>query len=218
MHADFVPRKDEAFEIFFRFIAGYAAENAARWGHIPQDDVDELLRQFNLWNSAYAATLMPHIPQITAEKRRARASTERYLRAFINRFLRWPPVTDLERDKMGIRSHDAVRTPSPVPATVPEIETNSSVIRELSLRLRDFGAANWGKPAHVRSMELAWGIRDGLPAGVLDLPHLETATANPIVLTFEENERGKRVFFAARWLNNKAQAGPWSEIESAIIP
>jgi hypothetical protein len=218
MQSDFVPRKDAAFDVFFGFIAGYAAENAPRWGHIPLEDVNELKSRFDIWNTVYRATLVPHIPQLTAEKNRARAAAESYLREFINRFLRWPPVTSLERDKMGIRNHDAVRTPSPMPESVPEIEANTSVIRELSLRLRDFGAANWGKPAHVRSMELAWGIRDGRPAVVLDLPHLETATANPFVLTFEENERGRRVFFAARWLNNKAQAGPWSEFESAIVP
>jgi hypothetical protein len=67
-------------------------------------------------------------------------------------------------------------------------------------------------------MELAWGIREGRPAEVLELPHLEAATRNPVVLTFEEEERGRRVFFAARWLNNKMQSGPWSEIESAIVP
>jgi hypothetical protein len=161
---------------------------------------------------------VPHIPQLTAEKNRVRTRTERALRAFINRFLRWPPVTDLERDKMGIRNWDTIRTPQPVPATVPEIEADTSVIRRLSFRLRDFGATNWGKPEHVRAMEFAWGIREGRPAIIGELPHLETATANPITLDFEEEERGARVFFAARWLNNTAQPGPWSDIESAIIP
>jgi hypothetical protein len=80
------------------------------------------------------------------------------------------------------------------------------------------GAASWGKPDHVRLMELAWGIREDRPGEVRELPHLESATANPIVLTFEEEERGLRVFFAARWLNNTAQSGPWSDIESAVIP
>jgi hypothetical protein len=218
MQTDFIPRKDAAFENFFRNIRDFVLDNYTRWGHIPKDDADELDSRFDMWNKAYKATLVPHIPQLTAEKKRVRAVTESYLRIFINRFLRWPPVSDFERDEMDIRNGDAVRTPSPVPATVPEIEADTSVIRELSLRLRDFGAAGWGKPAHVRSMELAWGIREGRPAEVLELPHLEAATRNPIVLAFEEEERGRRVFFAARWLNNKMQSGPWSEIESAIVP
>jgi hypothetical protein len=67
-------------------------------------------------------------------------------------------------------------------------------------------------------MELAWGIREDRPAEVSEFPNMEAATANPIVLSFQEEERGKRVFFAARWLNNTAQPGPWSDIESAVIP
>jgi hypothetical protein len=42
--------------------------------------------------------------------------------------------------------------------------------------------------------------------------------ANPIVLRFEEDERGKRVYYAARWINNTSQSGPWSGIESAFVP
>ena len=45
------------------------------------------------------------------------------------------------------------------------------------------------------------------PGHVGELPHLETATANPIVLEFEEEERGMRVYFAARWVNNTSQHG-----------
>ena len=218
MHQDFIPRPDAEFETFFRNITDFVLDNRARLGHISQADANQLESDFDDWNNAYEKTLVPHIPQLTTEKNRVRVRTERALRAFINRFLRWPPVTDLERDKLGIRNPDLIRTPSPVPTTVPEIEADSSVIRRLSFRLRDFGATNWGKPEHIRAMEFAWGIRDGRPGEIGELPHLETATANPIVLDFEEEERGGRVFFAARWLNNTAQPGPWSDIESAIIP
>jgi hypothetical protein len=218
MQSDFIPRKDAAFDAFFDNIAEYVEGRRAAWGHIAPEEAQKLADERDEWQDVYKKTLVPHIPQLTAEKKRVRAKTERALRAFINRFLRWPPVTDLDRDEMGIRNHDTVRTPSPVPATVPEIEADSSVIRELRLRLRDYGAANWGKPAHVRSMELAWGIMDARPGEISAMPHLETETANPVVLTFEEEERGRRVFFAARWLNYKAQGGPWSDIESAIVP
>jgi len=52
----------------------------------------------------------------------------------------------------------------------------------------------------------------------LPKPYLKSLRTNPIVLTFDEEERGLRVFFAARWINNTAHSGPWSDIESAFIP
>jgi hypothetical protein len=143
---------------------------------------------------------------------------ERALRAFINRFLRWPPVTDLDRDKMGVRNWDTILTPQPVPATVPEMEFNTSVIRQIGIRYRDFGAATWGKPDHVHAIEISWAILDSRPDSGAALIHNESDTASPHHLDFDESERGRRVFVAARWENNTAQKGPWSDIESAVIP
>jgi hypothetical protein len=217
-HTDFIPRPDADFNAFLMNLIDYVLSNRSEWGHITLAEAHKLAEDATEWQEVYQKTLRPHIPQLTAEKNRVRTKVERALRAFINRYLRWPPVSDFDRDKMGIRNWDTIRTPSPVPTTVPEIESDSSVIRELSLRLRDFGAANWGKPDHVHGMELAWGIMDSRPGEISLLPHLETETANPIVLTFEEEERGLRVFFAARWINSTAKGGPWSDIESAVVP
>jgi len=74
---DYIPRNDKEFEQFFRNITDYVIDNAARWGHIKQTDVDTLELQFSDWNTAYEKTLVPHIPQLTAEKNRVRLSTER---------------------------------------------------------------------------------------------------------------------------------------------
>ena len=216
--SDFIPRPDAAFNTFLLNLFNYASGQKGTWGHLGGDDLTALQSEIKAWTLIYEQTLVPHIPQITQEKNRVRVTTERALRAFINRFLRWPPVSDFDRDKMGIRNWDTIRTPQPVPSTVPEIETNSSTIRILSQRIREHGSQNWAKPDHVHSIELAWGIKDARPTHVGELPHLETITANPVELHFEEEERGKRVFFAARFLNNTAQPGPWSDIESAFVP
>lgn len=38
------------------------------------------------------------------------------------------------------------------------------------------------------------------------------------VFDFEEEDRGKKVYYAARYENAKGEAGPWSEVVSLIIP
>jgi hypothetical protein len=55
----------------------------------------------------------------TAEKNRARKTAEAALRDFVNRYLRYPPGTDEDRDRMGIPNHKTERTPVPVPTTSP---------------------------------------------------------------------------------------------------
>jgi hypothetical protein len=44
------------------------------------------------------------------------------------------------------------------------------------------------------------------------------ATRTPHVFEFTEEERGKTVYVAICWQNEKGEKGPWSEIESAIVP
>ena len=219
MSTDFIPRQDAAFDAFLKNIVDYVINNCARWEHIPQDFVNELQEQFaNKWTASYHETLVPHLPQLTKEKNRVRTETERFLRAFINRFLRWPPVTDLDRDKMGIRNWATSRAPQPVPSTLPELEINTSVLRQIGLRMRDHGATTWGKPDNVHHIQITWDILDSQPTSISSFSHFEVETANPITLLFEEHERGKRIYFAARWVNNTAKEGPWNEIGSAIIP
>jgi len=101
---------------------------------------------------------------------------------------------------------------------VPEIETDTGTLRQLSLRVREHGTTTWAKPIHIHSIELAWSLGPEQPKLIREMAHLETVTSNPIAISFEENERGQRVYYAARWLNNTAQPGPWSEIESAYVP
>ncbi|MDR1326304.1 MAG: hypothetical protein LBK00_09750 [Treponema sp.] len=46
----------------------------------------------------------------------------------------------------------------------------------------------------------------------------EFDTANPFTLKFDENQRGKQVYFCLRWESSTSLKGPFGEIYSAIIP
>jgi hypothetical protein len=53
---------------------------------------------------------------------------------------------------------------------------------------------------------------------VKDLLHSEFATRSPLELVFEEDERGKKGYFAARWESGTVKKGKWSDIFYAVIP
>jgi hypothetical protein len=44
------------------------------------------------------------------------------------------------------------------------------------------------------------------------------ATWNLVTLEFEEEARGKTVWFCLRWENTRGEKGPWSEFLNAIVP
>jgi hypothetical protein len=74
------------------------------------------------------------------------------------------------------------------------------------------------KPFGVHGAEARWDMLDNPPAHVEDLKHSAFSTKPPLILTFEENDRGKRVYICLCWENTKGEKGPWGEIMSAIIP
>jgi hypothetical protein len=76
----------------------------------------------------------------------------------------------------------------------------------------------WGKPAGVRGLELALLIADERPHEVAQLIHVSSATSSPLDLVFEEDERGKRFSYAARWEAGAMKKGDFGEIYAAIIP
>jgi hypothetical protein len=61
-------------------------------------------------------------------------------------------------------------------------------------------------------------LRETRPEHIDELSNIETFSSGPFTLPFDELKRGQRVFFAARWLNTRGEGGPWSDIESAVIP
>ena len=129
-----------------------------------------------------------------------------------------PPLSETDLVSLGLRPRDTNPTAEPVPDKQPEIEAITAVIRELTFRFRDFGSGRWALPEHVHGIEFIWDLRETRPEHIHELSNVEILSSGPYTLKFDEDRRGKRVFFAARWFNNTKKEGPWSDIESAVIP
>jgi hypothetical protein len=218
MTRNFIPRNDEAFDTFYRNLVDYVIDNAARWRHIRQDDVDALEQQFNGGAQIFDKTRVPNIPQLTAEKNRVRLACERALRHFINRFLRFEPVTDFDRDKMGIPNRDLIRTPHIDITEVVEFELKLRNIREILVNFWIKGQTHRAKPAGYDGAVIVWDVLDEPPASPNDLTLHTMASKTPHALEFEEEERGRTVYIAAAWQNERGLIGQWSEIQNAVIP
>jgi hypothetical protein len=127
-------------------------------------------------------------------------------------------MTDPIRAELGIPVYDTKPTPLPAPESVPEAEVLTPHPRTVRIRFRGENAPRWGKPAGVHGIECLWAVAEAPVIRIADLSHSSFATRNPLDLVFEEDQRGKRVYFAVRWESGTVKKGPWSEIQSAVIP
>jgi hypothetical protein len=130
-----------------------------------------------------------------------------------------PLVTDEDLVAMGLPARTSGRVPAPVATTYPDYDIDSGTIRRLGIHFYDQGKKKTkAKPKGQHGAEIRWAILDAPPTEIEELVHSSFDTHTPLILEFNESQRGKNVYFCLRWENTRGEKGPWSEIISAIVP
>jgi hypothetical protein len=222
MAANYIPRNNEEFDTFFKNILLYVASRtigaSPAWTHIPAASKTALTAAYSAWEVAFAPTQRPHGEVETRERNRVRVESERALRAFVNQFLRFPPVTDQDRDEMRVPNRDLIRTPHIDVTEVVELELALRNIREVLVNFWVKGETHRAKPDMYDGAVIIWSILDAPPASPDDLILHTLASRTPHALEFREEDRGKTVYIAAAWQNERGNIGQWSDIQSVVIP
>ncbi|MDR0289991.1 MAG: hypothetical protein LBI06_03565 [Treponema sp.] len=223
---DYIPANAGKFNEFFIKMCKYTTQRAsgagAVWKHITKEDLDVLNNGYFAWGTAYGGFLEdPHRPSKIQSRRDAQKTAASFLREFVNRFLRHAPVTDEDRVEMGIPVRDTIKTRIGPPSEIAEFKVKLRDVRQLLLRFKVSGAATKAKPYGYQGVAiryLALEKTEKAPESIDELVEKDNASRSPHLMTFADECRGKKVYMALQWLNGKFEGGPWSEIESAIVP
>jgi hypothetical protein len=219
-----IPSKDAEFNVFFKNMCGYVAQKTGgtqpEWTHIPDTAVSELQDADSAWESAYLKTLGEHSRQDTREKQRIRKESEGVLRQFIRNYLYDPPVSDYDRDEMGVPNHDSVRTPHGEPKTRPII------VKLVPLgggRVQIFFADETTPEKRARPKEANGAVMGSVLTAadthVTDytlLTSTELLTRSPWTTELGPEAEGKRFSCALCWQNGHIK-GVWSDIASIVV-
>jgi hypothetical protein len=225
---DFIPHKDAEYTVFFSNLERYVDTKThgpdPRWIHIPQADLAGLTGTLNDWKNAYTPTLTPHTPETTHEKNRVRKSSEKYLRHFINQFLRYSDaVTDYDRDQMGIPNPDPVKTRVETPKSSPVFSIEIAGPGRLNIRLHPEETERMAIPYGYGGAVICWQISEEPINDPKRLTESELATTSIHTLYFGEPDWGKKVYICLRWQTKGggrkgARQGPPSPIQASVIP
>jgi hypothetical protein len=221
----YLPSNHGKFDLFYRKIKQYVEQKTAgsalgvdaEWKHIPEEAQEALNAEYAAWYAAYSLTLVAHTPAETLSKQNAYKRVSQYLRGFINQYLRFPPVTDMDRLVLGIANTTLTRRRKSPPEEKVEFFFKPKDTRQLEVRFGVPGAGR-GKPYGYNGAVIAWALLDSPPARQEDLTRRVTATRTPYTLKFDETDRGKTVYVAVCWQNGKGQNGSWTVMQSAIVP
>jgi hypothetical protein len=215
---DYLPRKDSELFMWTTNFTTVVAANASAWG-IPSNEVSNLQNANNAFGLLLTKADSPEkTPYIIAQKNTARETLENIIRELVGFRLRNPIITDAQRVLLGLHVHDTTRTPVPVPTTHPEFNIEVFDVRRLKVAFHDMGSKSKAKPYGANGAVIVYAVLDTPPADVSFLAHSTLATRTPHTLEFTEEERGKKVYVAICWQNEKGQRGPWSAIQNTVIP
>jgi hypothetical protein len=214
-----IPTKEEDFVDWSENLIAVSIAHKSEW-KLPEDKLTELQTLHGRVKTLHELCRTASYTRLDMQEKNEKKERLIHLEeAFVrNNLQNNDAMTDNGRRELGIPIHDDTRTPVPAPDGIPEIEIETPHSRTVRIKFRDEHAARWGKPKHVHGLECVWAFLDEPPAHVKDLSHSEFATRSPLELVFEENEPGKKMYFAARWDTGAMKKGKWSDIFSVIIP
>jgi hypothetical protein len=208
-----IPARDSDFTPWLRLLVNYVIAKTTGtppdWGHITEAARLALTAQVEAWEAAWTAAQTTPTPANNKEKRRVRKEAERYVRTFINDYLRRPPVTDKDRDTMGIRTRAS-------PAITP-------LFRACWCSLGTVSASTFGtrrseaKPAGMNGCLLNYHIGEEQITDTALLTTTALMTRSPFTLELTPGDAGKVLSVAVRWQNFKGKLGSWSEIAYIVI-
>ena len=150
--------------------------------------------------------------------REAFADLVRYMRWIHSRKFFSPPMKDPNFVRLGLRPPNRIRTEHVVVNELVEFEIRLRGIRELEVNFWIKGAAHRAKPAGYDGAVIVWDLLAAPSERPADLANHVMASHTPHIIEFDEAECGKTAYIALQWQNERGITGPWSEVQTAIVP
>jgi hypothetical protein len=215
----YVPRTDNQFLKWIKFLIQYVIAHAARFGILPPDGAfAAMIADFE--SNMQACEDPNHGKLDTTRKNETRKTLEKAARELVQSYLaRNPKVTKEDREAMGITVYDTVPTAvgEPVGDVTATVERKSEGVIMLHITHVDTtpydARANYG-------VKVRYGVFPIETVTVDDVNRMtETVFTRRKTLTvkFGKEDFRKMAFFCMRYENSKGQAGQWGPVVSAVI-
>ena len=219
--ADWLPKREQDLvdlcHQWQQIVANTVLQTSFGWNPQDCEDVLALIEHFLDSRDSYEQN---QTPENRVAKDNNREIARNAMRDFANASIRFNKrMADQDWLPLGVKPHDGEPSRHGVITEEVDAETDTSVVRRLSFRYWVKGSSSHAKPEHAYGIECAFARLDHAPASIAELIHRQLSTSSPMILHFNEDERGGRVYFCFRWIGTTQDTeGAWSEIYSAIVP
>lgn len=215
---DYIPHKEADL---FRWVQDFTyalAKNGARW-QIPPAETAALVDKRDVFNDYFNEMISSERTKtLTAKKNEAKKELVAAIRAMVRFRFNNPAITDTDRVIAGLPPRDRVRTPHESVEERVDFTLELRGVREILVDFWIFGETHKAKPQGYDGAVVIWDVLGTPPERPESLTRHTMASRTPYAIEFDETERGKTVYVALAWQNERGLTGQWSVIKSAVIP
>jgi hypothetical protein len=220
MSKDLIPEGHEALYGFaMRFFSAFLEKRTSLGLDEKTPDgkwvTDPLLKSYTEFNTAYTPWANPvtRTKVISAKLRAARDVFEPLFRQLIRMLKSSPLVSDPDLVDMGLAPrHSGGKAPSPVAEDYPAYRVETPRPFQVTLHFDH-------KPYGQHGVEILWSLtREPASLLVKDLTRSSFDTRSPFHFELDDSHRGQHLYFAIRWENTRGEKGPWSPVDTVIVP
>lgn len=218
MTTDYIPSADSELSAWLDNFIKYANANLASLGLVAAD-VTPLQDAMTAWDSKYADHLSAQAAAQGARqaKEDARGTAVNVARQLAQRVQTNPNVQNSDRQLLGMNVRSTSRTAVAAPTSRPVATVDTSQRLQHTVSFVDENTpSSRAKPAGASGCEV-WMKIGAAPTDPSELTYLATDTRTPYTVVFEGADAGKVANYMLRWVNSRAERGPWSQTVSATI-
>lgn len=128
-------------------------------------------------------------------------------------------VSPSNKVAIGVSPRTSVPVPIPAPVTAPSVTINTALPLQHVLRYRDELSSPTvkAKPYGAIGIQIFGAASATVISSPDSLLYLATDTKSPLLVTWDEAQKGKTAYYAARWVTRRGLVGPWSPIITFTI-
>ncbi|QEG23772.1 hypothetical protein [Mariniblastus fucicola] len=215
----YVPAADGKFDLFANnFVSTIKADPTTF--DMTTESITELESLLTEWDDAYFGSQAKRDEALAAvtEKEQNRVELEKRIRHAAKLIQANTNISNEARRKAGLPVHSETRKPVPAPSTFPIAFVEQKAALQHDLRWVDSATpTRRARPAVASGCEVYVYIGASLPTDFDAFKFIGISSKSPRRLDFDQADCGQTAFYRLRWINNKGQTGPWSEVVSATI-
>lgn len=235
---DYIPHAyleyNDWFENFVAIVGLHTSGGTPDWPHVTEEAKEGLFIAHGSWQTAFSEAKMDPTNVKKKERARVQESSTAVVRVFVNDYLRRDPVTEEQRDQLGVRTPKKKRSKVPIPKAQCIGEVFTEGLHMVFVNLVAYIQALTDDERAAFGVRIYYGLMPPGGANIEQaagphhlLMHVPTVGEDLSLSRFTHKQKnnvfdfngfsGMTAYFCCRFENGRGDVGPFGPIFSIIV-